>query len=82
MKKLLKHLVKSTTGLEDFSINESVEDGRILFTIVTKPDTAGLIIGKQGRTIKAIRSVLKIKATLDKKMVNISVEEEGKNKKE
>jgi len=80
MKKLLKYLVKSTTGLEGFKITETDEDGRILFTIVTKPDTAGLIIGKQGKTIKAIRSVLKIKATLDKKMVNISVEEEGENK--
>lgn len=77
MKRLLTHLVVSTTGLTDFSIKKDVEDGRILFTIVTKPDTAGLIIGKQGRTIKAIRSVLKIKATLDKKMVNISVEEES-----
>lgn len=75
MKKLLEFLTKNTTGIKDFEIKEDTQNDFIDFTILTKPGTAGLIIGKQGKTIKAIRSILKVRATLDKKGVNVSVEE-------
>ena len=75
MKDLLNFLVKKITGVEDFEISEINEDSFTTFIIKTKPGTAGLIIGKGGRTIKTIRNLLKIRATLEKKGVNISVEE-------
>jgi len=75
MKDLLNFLVKNITGVEDFEISEINEDSFTTFIIKTKPGTAGLIIGKGGRTIKTIRNLLKIRATLEKKGVNISVEE-------
>lgn len=75
MKELLDFLIKKITGVEDFKIEESTEDTYTSFTIKTKPGTAGLVIGKGGKTIKTIRNLLKIRATLEKKGVNISVEE-------
>ena len=75
MKDLLSCLVKKITGIKDFTIKKSVDNGYMNFTIITAPGTAGLIIGKQGRTIKTIRNLLKVRATLEKKAVNVSVEE-------
>jgi len=75
MKDLLSFLVKKITGIKDFTIKKSVDNGYMNFTIITEPGTAGLIIGKQGRTIKTIRNLLKVRATLEKKAVNVSVEE-------
>lgn len=75
MKKLLEFLTKKTTGIKDFEVKEEIQNDFVDFTILTEPGTAGLIIGKGGKTIKAIRSILKVRATLDKKGVNVSVEE-------
>ena len=75
MKDFLKFLVTKITGLKDIDIL-SEEDGSFTnFTVITAPETAGLIIGKEGKTIKAIRNLLKVRATLEKKGVNVSVEE-------
>lgn len=75
MKDLLNFLVTKITGLKDISIDEATEDSYTRFTIKTEPGTAGLVIGKNGKTIKAIRNLLKVRATLEKKGVNVSVEE-------
>jgi len=75
MKDLLTFLVKKITGLKDFTIKEEIDNSFTNFIIITKPGTAGLIIGKQGKTIKMIRNLLKVKATLEKKGVNINIEE-------
>lgn len=72
---LLKYLIKNVTGIKDFKIKKEEEGDFINFMVITEPGTAGLVIGKGGKTIKAIRNILKVKATLDKKGVNISVEE-------
>lgn len=78
MKKLLEYLVKGITGLKDIEVKEEVDGDFLSFTILTAPETAGLIIGKQGKTIKTIKNLLRVKATLDKKGVSISVEEKEK----
>ena len=36
---------------------------------------AGILIGKEGKTIKAIRNLLKVRATLEKKVVNVVLSE-------
>jgi len=73
MKELLEFIVKNIIG-EDFEIVEEDEDGRVDFLLKVPSDKAGLIIGKGGNTIKAIQDILRIKATLAKKYVNIKVE--------
>ena len=76
MKELLTFILKEMLGNEDFKIEESEDDGRIDFEIKTKKENIGLIIGKNGRIIKAIRNILKVRGTLEKKLVYLRVTEE------
>jgi len=74
MKGLLEFLVKGLLGEEKFELVEDSAEGRILFTIKTSPENIGLIIGKGGHTIKSLRNVLKVRATLEKVAVSVNVE--------
>ena len=73
MKDLLEFLLNKITGTKDFSINEDAEGERTMFTVKAKPSAIGFIIGKKGRTLRAIRNLLKIRATLEKKHVQLLV---------
>lgn len=75
MKDLLDYLLKGLLGKEKFSVEESEEDGRLIYTIKTDPKNVGLIIGKGGHMIKSLRNVLKVRATLEKKAVSLNVGE-------
>lgn len=76
MQNLLEFLIQKITGAkpaEDFDIaSETVED-RVTLNVSAKPDFIGLIIGKEGKTIKNIRKIVSIRAVLENKSVNISV---------
>jgi predicted RNA-binding protein YlqC (UPF0109 family) len=76
MKELLDFLVKNITGIEDYSIEEVTDNSFTKFVVKTNPDEAGLIIGKGGKTVKTLRNLLKVRATLENKGVAISVETE------
>lgn len=75
MKELLEYLLSGVLGDEKFQIDETEEDGRIIYTIKTDPKNVGIIIGKGGRMIKSIRSLLKVRATLEKKAVALNIGE-------
>jgi len=70
---LLNYLLKGILGEEKFDISESNEGGRTLYSIQTEDKNKGLIIGKGGRMISALRNILKVKATLEKQAVNLQV---------
>jgi predicted RNA-binding protein YlqC (UPF0109 family) len=74
MRELLEFLVKGLLGEEKYEIVESDDAGRISYTIKTAPENVGLIIGKGGHTIKSLRNVLKVRATLEKVAVSLNVE--------
>jgi predicted RNA-binding protein YlqC (UPF0109 family) len=73
MKDLLAFLIKNILGSEDFTIEEQTEGYTSNLTVKTKKDHIGLIIGKEGHTIKNLRKILSVKGVLDKKSVNVSV---------
>ncbi|MCX6705443.1 MAG: KH domain-containing protein [Candidatus Woesebacteria bacterium] len=74
MKELLEFLLKGLLGEEKFEIVEASDTGRIMYTIKVAPEQVGLIIGKGGHTIKSLRNILKIRATLEKVAVSVNVE--------
>lgn len=74
MKDLLTFIVKGIIGKDNFEIAEETEGESTHFLIKAPEDSVGIIIGKEGKTIKAIRSLLKVRATLEKKGVSVSVE--------
>lgn len=74
MKDLLTFILKGITGKKDLEIVEETEGERIHFLVKAPEEIIGIIIGKEGKTIKAIRSLLKVRAILEKKGVSVSVE--------
>ncbi|OGM33075.1 hypothetical protein A2803_03075 [Candidatus Woesebacteria bacterium RIFCSPHIGHO2_01_FULL_44_21] len=74
MKDLLEYIIGSITGSTDFTVEETRPEANIVnFEVVANPDIIGLIIGREGKTIKNIRKILSIKATKEKVAVNINV---------
>lgn len=74
MKELLDFIIKNI--LDKNSKYEIIEDDNgsvVTLTVKTADNEGGLIIGKQGRVIKAIRNLLRIKATLEKKKIILLV---------
>jgi len=74
MKELLEYILKNILGKKSkFEIVEE-DDGSIVKLIVkTAEDEGGIVIGKGGKVIKAIRNILRIKATLEKKKIILLV---------
>ena len=74
MKKLLEFILLSITGSNECTVAEQVEEGEHVSLVISAPqEIIGLIIGKGGKTIKAIRNIIKVRATLEKKGVSVSI---------
>jgi predicted RNA-binding protein YlqC (UPF0109 family) len=78
MRDLLNYLLKEITGKDNFQITEEEEEGKVVFTIESSPEEMGLIIGKEGKTIKAIQELLRIVAKKEKKIVFVDIASENK----
>ena len=75
MKKLLEFIIEGILGKKDYKITENTEGDFVNLAIKIPKEDTGLIIGKEGKTIKAIRNILKIRATLERRGVSVSIEE-------
>jgi len=74
MKDLLQFLIENITGSSEFEIEEDRNDeGRVNLDVTADSSIVGLIIGKEGKTIKNLRKILSIKATREQSGVNINV---------
>jgi predicted RNA-binding protein YlqC (UPF0109 family) len=81
MKTLVEYIVKAIVeSPEAVNVEETVlPDGKIILTIHTAPTDVGLVIGKMGKTINAIRSLVKIKAIKEGKFVDVKVPSDRDN---
>jgi len=76
MKALLQFLVESIAqNPKEVKIKENTTGDLVELTIQAHPDDLKIIIGKGGRTIKAIREVVRIKALMADKKVKVNIEE-------
>ncbi len=75
MKDLLEFLLKGLLGEEKYEIHEEGSEGRVVYRLKVSPENMGLVIGKGGRMIKALRNILKVRATLEKTAVSLDIEE-------
>lgn len=74
MKELLEFILRNILGKKsNFEIIEEDDGSIVKLTVKTAEDEGGMIIGKQGKVIKAIRNILRIKATLEKKKIILLV---------
>ncbi len=74
MQKLLLFLINNITGTES-QVEEQEVDNRLNYIIKADPKVVGIIIGKEGKTIRSIRKIMSIKATLENKLISISIAE-------
>lgn len=78
MKEMLSFIVKSIVeNPKDISISDSVgSTGELTLELKVSPEDMGLVIGKGGKVIKAIRNLIRTKAILENKRVNLVLVED------
>lgn len=74
MKDFLAYMLTNIVGKDNFIIKEQ-ENGndRTIYIIEVPDDLKALLIGKGGKTISAIRSLLRIRANREGKFVDINI---------
>ncbi|MEK7521386.1 MAG: KH domain-containing protein [Patescibacteria group bacterium] len=72
---LLTHITQGVTNNKDVQVSEDMVDGVHQYTIRAPKDVMGLLIGKEGRTIRAIRSLARARAIVEKININVNLEE-------
>ncbi len=77
MKELIEFIAKSLVeNPQAVTISEEeAEDGTILIKLAAAQEDMGRIIGKQGRTAKAMRTLLNAKATRENRRANLQIME-------
>lgn len=76
MKKTLEYIVSLiVSDPKKVKITENEENGVLNFAIEVGESDIGKIIGKKGKVIRAIRSVMTIPAIKENKRINISIAE-------
>jgi len=74
VKELLEYLVTSIVEHpKEVVVEETEEGGQINLNLKVHPDDMKIVIGKQGRTIRALRELVKIKAIKKNKKVNVNL---------
>lgn len=76
MKDLLNYIVTSlVTKPEAVSIDEQSEEGNVNLNLTVDPTDMGLVIGKNGQTIRSIRKLLTVRAIAENVRVNLQLVE-------
>jgi predicted RNA-binding protein YlqC (UPF0109 family) len=75
MKELIEFIARSLVeNPDEVTVSESEEaDGSFLVKLAAAQEDMGRIIGKQGRTAKAMRTLLNAKATRENKRANLQI---------
>jgi len=58
VKTLVTDIAKMLVGTDGVQVDQFEEDGEIVFELTVPEEAMGKVIGRSGRTAKAIRSVL------------------------
>ncbi|NQT49580.1 KH domain-containing protein [Candidatus Kuenenbacteria bacterium] len=75
-KEFLEFVVKSIVGNpEDVKVVREVDERGVLLTLDLNAADMGYVIGKQGQTAKAIRTLLKIVGAKNNARVNLKINE-------
>ena len=75
MLNLLEYLTTEISGSKT-RIESQESEGVILYTIFVPQEKMGLLIGKSGKTIRAIRSLARARAVVDQTRITVQLQEE------
>ena len=74
MKELLEFIAKSMVSDPDaVTVEEAVQENSVVLTLHVAEGDMGKVIGKQGRIVKAIRTVVKAAASHENKKVTVDI---------
>lgn len=75
-KEFLEFIVKSIVDVpEDVVVDRVVDERGVLITLSVNPKDMGMIIGRQGSTAKAIRTLLRVVGARNNARVNLKINE-------
>lgn len=75
-KEFLEYLVKSLVdNPDDVKIDRKVDEMGVLLTLKVNPTNMGQVIGRNGNTAKAIRTLLRVVGMKHNARVNLKIEE-------
>jgi predicted RNA-binding protein YlqC (UPF0109 family) len=75
-KEFLEFLVKSIVDhSDDVKVDRKVDEMGVLLSLRVNPQDMGQVVGRQGATAKAIRSLLRIVGIKNNARVNLKIEE-------
>lgn len=79
MKDLLIYILRSIVDFPDeIVVDEQINDeGLVVMTINVNPGDMGKVIGKDGRIIKAIRSIIRVVAIRENRKVAIEIADQA-----
>jgi uncharacterized protein len=79
MKDLLNYILRSIVDhAEEIQIDEKVqEDGYVILTVHVNQTDMGKVIGKDGKIIKAIRTLIRVVAIREGKKVSVELEDQS-----
>ena len=72
LENILKALVNHP---EDVKVERTVDEMGVLLTIKVNPADVGIVIGRKGSTIQAIRTLVKIVGLKNRARINLKVEQ-------
>ena len=79
MEKLLQFLIeKIVDHPQDIRIQKEKQEKNLVLRLSVNPEDLKTVIGKEGKTIKALREMLFIKASRQGEKVNLILEEDVK----
>lgn len=74
MEELLEYMLDNIIEGE-YTITAEDQDGFIVYKITAPQDQIGRVIGKGGKTINALKNILKIRAVREEKKIDIQISE-------
>lgn len=76
MEKLLELIIKSIVGQpKKVKIKKEEKEGFVNFSLKVDPEDLKIVIGKKGKTIRAIRNLLRLRAIKEGIRVNLELQE-------
>lgn len=72
---LLEYIARGITENNQVSVRESTSEGIHIYTIHAPKEVMGILIGKEGRTIRAIRLLARARAIKEQVSIRVELEE-------
>lgn len=83
MKDLLNFIITSiVTKPDEVKIEEELSEGNVDLILTVDPSDMGIVIGKNGQTIRAIRKLLAVRAIAENVRVNMQLNDPEGQKEE